>query len=398
MSSVYARGTPINLVQRFWLIDPLTEEAVLADPTTVTFTVKDPDDVKTAFVFGIDLNVTNPAVGIYVCALDPQLPIGVYGYDCVGTGAVESASSDWFEVIQSTVQTNEKPGVAVSGPCSPWINGEDVAACGPDLGVGSEVWRLDDAAYDASWLLYALSGRQYPGVCSTTRRPCQSDCGCWDGIAGYGGTWWWGSIGGWNGGGWGVGPNWVNDYGGTCGCGGTSVVRLAGYPIREIVEVKIDGVVFPEFDVDTGARNWRLDRAASELTRMWTPNGNSPFPQSWPGCQNMSLDDDQPGTFAITYKWGADVPSLGRMAAAQLARELWAACTGGTCKLPSKVTRVVRNGVTIDRVQSIAEMLRTGSSGIPLVDAFIAAQPAKMSRSPAIFSPDVQQFAQEVGQ
>lgn len=398
MSGTYQRGTAINLVQDFWTVDPITQIATPANPTTVTFTILAPDNTEVSYVFGVDGNVTIPAVGKFVCALSPQLPPGTYRYRCDGTGAVEASSENSFDVIESGVLTPVDPGVPITGPCSSWVNGDDVAACGTNLVTATEHWRLDDVAYQASSLLYALSGRQFPGVCTRTVRPCQAGCSHF-GSFGFGtGSWWWGAIGGWWGGGIGVGPYWVNDDGYTCGCGSTSSVRLSGYPVREILQVLIDGVTLPEFDPLTGARNWRLDYR-TDLIRMWNPGGQNPVPQWWPNCQQLSLDDDQPGTFSVKYQWGADVPISGRMAAAQLARELWLACNGQQCKLPTKVTKVVRTGITMERIVPIAQMLRSGSTGIQLVDSFMAEfNPNAMRRRSLVWSPDDQQYAREVGQ
>lgn len=389
MSSIYQRGTAINLVQDFWTIDPLTLVSTPADPTTVVFQIVAPDNTEQTYTFGVDPNVTRPVVGTFVCALDPQIPPGTYRYRCTGTGAVEAASEDQFEVIESGVLTPDPSGVATLGPCSSWINGDDVAACGPDLGVGSDHWLLDDVAYMASYVLYELSGRQYPGVCQRTVRPCQDGCTCFGMSSSLGLPLYWtsavGSLG-----------YWANECGDRCGCGTISVVKLAGYPIREIVEVKIDGVVLPEFDLVTGDRNWRLDERRN-LVRMYTP-GTPPQPNAWPACQSISLDDDQPGTFSVKYNWGMDVPALGQKAATQLAHQLYNACTGATCTLPGKVTKIVRQGITMERIVPLADLLRSGATGLALVDTFIAtSNPTKMKRRPALWSPDVQQFARKLG-
>ncbi len=259
-------------------------------------------------------------------------------------------------------------------------------------------------AYAASSLMWAMSGRQFPGVCERTVRPCNTSCGCWGaGNLGWGGALYWGSIGGWWGGGYGVGPYWVNDYAQTWGCAPISEVRLSGYPVREILSVKIDGVDMPQINTDTGALNWRLDDRTT-LVRMWAPGDGNPgteTPQWWPGCQNVALDDDQPGTFAVTYTWGADVPILGQMAAAQLARELWKAlpANGGTCALPTKATKIVRQGITVERITPLATLLRTGATGLQFVDAFIAeVNPIGMIRRPLVWTPDDQQYARKAGQ
>lgn len=407
MPSVYLRGNPISIINRFRSVDPLTQEGTPENPDVVTFYVLGPDEFETPdeYVFGIAPEVTNPAVGVFLLSLNPQLPVGAYKWRCASSGSgLIQAEEGAFDVIESGVLPPDPPKVAVDGPCSAWISGDDVANNGPPIdGIGSDTWKLDDVAYDASSLLYALSGRQYPGVCERVVRPCQSGCGCWSnllwpaspGVAG----WWWGGSSGV--GGWGVGPWWVDDYAGLqCGCGGGSQVNLDGYPVREILEVKINGVVLPP-TYDDGSPRYRLDDRRY-LTRMWEPNADDPANPTqhwWPNCQNLSLDDDQPSTFSVKYSWGADAPSLGRAAAVQLARELWSAMATGKCALSAKATKIVRQGITVERITPLAQLLRQGATGLTLVDAFIAqVNPIGMIRRPMVYSPDMQQFARKVGQ
>jgi hypothetical protein len=248
---------------------------------------------------------------------------------------------------------------------------------------------LSEVAVEASMLLFEASGRQFPGLCERTVRPCRDRCSCWNrSIPGDVAL---PSFGYYGGLGWGFGHTAAGAW---CGCQPLSRVKLAGYPARAITEVRIDGVALDELDTD-GNPNWRLD-GWRWLTRMSDPAQPS-LARRWPGCQNLALDDDQPGTFSITYQYGNSPPPLGVAAASELAGELYNACNGGDCRLPASVTRVVREGVTIDRVNALAALLREGASGIPLVDAFIAAYPVKGTRRPAVWSPDTAQFARKAG-
>src|SRR5438128_508567 len=79
------------------------------------------------------------------------------------------------------------------------------------------------------------------------------------------------------------------------GCGCLSTVRLSGYPVREVSEVKIDGDV-----VDPS--EYRLD-GWQDLVRMDDP-GPPVRKRRWPHSQNLALDDDQPNTFSVTYSHG----------------------------------------------------------------------------------------------
>lgn len=295
----------------------------------------------------------------------------------------------------------------VQGPCVAWIDGEDVAACTPE-GVSSDSSIYDDFAIEASMLLFELSGRQYTGGCEQTVRPCQTrSCGGTASIAqGVSPIWWWGN--------WPVGGNQWGWYtageggGALCGCTAVSRVKLSGYPVTEIVEVMIGDEVIPEVD-DDGDLNWRLDNWRW-LTRMWKPNADdpaNPTPRMWPACQNLALDDGQPGTFTVTYRFGVVPPLAGVKAAAELAYQLFLACSGGDCALPEGVVKLVRNGVTIDRALFLSWGRTTGqrghgdlawSTGLTLVDAFLNAyNPARQRRRSVVWSPDVQQFARKMG-
>lgn len=389
----YLEGQPVAVVKRFFDIDPLTDEATPEDPDIVTFTTLDPNGVQAVYVFGAAAEVTNPDVGVYLLSLPPQDPVGSWKWRCASSGSgLIDAEEGAFDIVASGVIEPEEPEVAVWGPCSPWINGDDIAACGADLGLGSDTWLLDDVAFASAALLYELTARLFAGVCEQTARPCADACTCFGFSPSLGlGQWAWGWLPGQGGvGGW----WWTDDCGNQCGCGVLSRVLLSGYPVRKIEEVKIGGVPLLEFDADSGLRNWRLDYRRY-LTRMSTPEETV----MWPACQNLGLDDDQPGTFSIRYKWGQDVPALGRAAAAQLGRELWLACNGKDCKLPNKVTKIVRAGITMDRLLTVADSFRAGSTGIQLVDAWIAnVNPNKAMRRPMVWSPDRPRYAKRLGQ
>ena len=275
----------------------------------------------------------------------------------------------------------------VLGPCEAWIDGEDVAACcaaEAETSEGSSIY--DEVALEASMLLYEVSGRQFTGLCDALVRPCRQACSCW-GPASLGlGPWYWASlagIGGWM---------WRNECGDRCGCGSTSTVKLAGYPVREITEVKIDGVVLDPLDAN-GNPNYRLDRWRY-LVRMDDP-GPPVSRRAWPSCQNISLDDTEDGTFSIEYRYGLEPPDLGRRAAEQLACQLYFSCIGGdACQLPQGATRVTREGVTVERGITISWLDPTKPTGIVALDAFLAAYWAygRRGRSPAVWSPDVDAY------
>lgn len=330
-----------------------------------------------------DADVVESPVGSGVYAA-PRISPGVIGqYTIVwtrGLGGETMGIDDLF--VTGTPTPSVVPADAVSGwgPCSSWIAGDDVLACGALEGVDTDASVLDGVAATASSILYFITGGQFPGRCTRTVRPCRNTCGCWPRSSGIPFQWAWTPYGG----------AWLasDGCGNRCGCGSTSEIKLAGIPIGEIVQVKIDGAVLDPSGYELQGRM---------LVRMSDP-GPPVVRHRWPDCQDLTLDDDQPGTFSVTYTWGAYPPQAAKDAAAALARELWKACNGQACKLPAKATRVIRQGVTVERATTVAEMIRGGSTGLAAVDAFLAAAtgPKRPRRRPSVSSPDVRGFGRRV--
>jgi hypothetical protein len=260
-----------------------------------------------------------------------------------------------------------------TGPCSNWVTGEEVAAC---CSVETSSGALfDQAAAEASALLFELSGRQFSGYCGprTVRPPCDS---CWCGYQilsrGY-------VIGPWD---YGY-PLYLCD---SCliACS-PSRVKLAGYPVRAITQVLINGdVVSPtEYTI------WN----SRYLTRL--------NDERWPVAQDLTREDSEDSTFSVTYTYGADPPALAVSAAAQLGCELYKACGGDSdCVLPQGTTRVTRQGIVIEKLAFTSWAFRDQSwrTGLPLVDAFLSAyNPAGIKRRPTFWAPGKNQYAQTFG-
>lgn len=277
------------------------------------------------------------------------------------------------------------------GPCAAWISAAELAeTC---VGADADDPVVARAAVEASTILYELSGRQFSGLCGpVTVRPCKDVCGCWGGGAVFGGyTWVWLS--------WQGGYGWWNEAAGSCGCGYISQVKLGDYPVREIVEVKIDGAVLP-LTYGDGAPTYRLDKWRF-LTRMDDP-AQPDVQAMWPQCQNLTLNDDQPGTFAIRYTYGVDPPLVGMEAARQLGCQLSLAMSGKACQLPAGVTQTTKQGVTVNRGVLASwgydPKKQTWSTGLALVDAFLSTyNRSGLRRRGAIWSPDINRYAQRLG-
>lgn len=369
---VYQLGQAVTVTETFSLLGTPT------NPTTVTYVVKDPTGVETSYVFGVAPEVTNPSVGIFVLSLPPSSEPGQWFYEITGTGAVEASGTGEFTVLQSVMAPQDVPWPQF-GPCQPWIDCGDIrAACSAE----GDDELLDGIAAMASQIMFEISGRQFTGSCERTVRPCGEQLnGCWSNVPYYGWTGWpWAWT--WDGVTWG----WYDQLGCHCTCDTLSRVKLPGYPVTEITEVKIDGVV-------QAPDTYRLDEWTF-LTAM--RDASEPdVPLFWPSCQVMDLDDTEPGTWSVSYLSGIAPPLAGKAAATALACEL---LPGADCKLPTGAVQIVRQGLTINRLQPLATMLLQGMTGIVAIDAFMAAyNPSRLRRRPSIWSADGPKYARSVG-
>lgn len=257
---------------------------------------------------------------------------------------------------------------ALYGPCTAWVEISEIANCCqlPESSNPFEmILALEQAATSASQLLWLLSGRQFSGLCGRKVRPCRTSCMCDFQVLSRGHVIYW------------SGDSW-NCEGNPCGCRALSRVKLSGYPIRTVEEVKIDGVV-----IDPG--EYRLD----ERRYLSRRNGGL-----WPSCQDMSLDDTESGTFSITYQYGQTPPQIAKDAAAQLACEAWKSCATangvdvGECALPTGATRITRQGITIERGFFQQDENGIWRTGLAFVDAFLnGINPHGLQRAPVFWAP-----------
>lgn len=278
-----------------------------------------------------------------------------------------------------------------TGPCEPWTDGDSVAACCPvDIGTDDPELVFGPSIDAASELLFELSGRQFPGLCSQVVRPCVTDS-CWGDLfapAQVPAVPW--AYGAW---GWGWGWGYDGSGGARCSCKHISRALLQGFPVQEITEVEISGVVIDSSEYRLDEYRW--------LTRLADVNGN---PQFWPSCQNLARDLGEPGTWSVEYTFGQEVPALGVLAANQLACEVYRSCQGSgsdgaACNLPVGVTSITRQGVTIERAPFVAwGMVNsngafTWATGLTFVDMFLSAyNPFGQRGRGAVWSPDIEQY------
>lgn len=253
------------------------------------------------------------------------------------------------------------------GLCTPWITAADILERVPSSDEKNRIQDsgvLPSAALDACNILYALSGRQFPGTCSAILRPT--------------GPYGWGcshqSVS--------MLPDLVSrgvgidsylaaTNGGSCGDGG---ITLGLYPIKSVTTIKINGVTL---DPST----YRVDDQRY-LVR--------PGVMFWPFFQRIDLPDTASPTFSVAVTYGADPPSNGPTAAAAFGVELARYRAGMSNRLPARVTSLTRQGVTVSAIDQMS-YLKEGLTGLYEVDIFLTAyNPGGQTRRPIIWSPEAQ--------
>lgn len=249
-----------------------------------------------------------------------------------------------------------------SSTCSEWATEDDLCSPCNDYNVLGPI--AADFIQAASDLLFEMSGRQYPGLCTKTVRPCarlRSGSAPMDpGPPGWTRGWGWCGCG--------TDP---------CDCGGLFSVELGVYPVVDVTSVKVDGVTLD-------GSKYRVDDYR-RLVRLADTDGSNP---GWPRTQQLDKPDSAEGTWSVTFTWGREPPPAGVKAAAVLACELALACdpeNQSKCRLPKNVTSVTREGVTM--VLSPSDFLdKDGKTGLYEVDIFLrAVNPDRVRRRAAVW-------------
>lgn len=226
-----------------------------------------------------------------------------------------------------------------------------------------------------AWSMLATLTADQIGTCPITVRPCAQRC--------TSGTWvqaplltigrnapfspYISSTGAW--------VNGCGCSGDSCSCSALSEAVLPG-PVGDIASVWLDGVELAPsaYRVDDGNRLVRTDGG------------------TWPACQDLSLDFDGVGAFAVIYYQGAAPDEVISRAAGVLAVEYYKSCTGGKCRLPAGVRTITRQGIAME-VQ--ASLFSDGITGITEVDVVVNRyNPNHLKMAPVVYSPDVRSARQ----
>jgi len=242
--------------------------------------------------------------------------------------------------------------------CVPW---ELNTGCCPDW--DSLHFDLRNQAVELAWSAMKFLSGGLLGNCPVSLRPCAPARGCGSCSSVFTDTAWMPHI---------YGGEWYNSprcFDSGCSCEFVADVVLPG-KVAAIDKVLVDGFVLP-------CESYRLDNG----NRLVRTDGFS-----WPSCQNMHVSDWDLGSFAVHYVPGVKPNAAGLWAAGVLACEFAKACNGGKCRLPSSVTSVVRQGVSMEFDNS---MFANGQTGIREVDAYLLSiNPNKLKVPPRVWSPD----------
>lgn len=286
------------------------------------------------------------------------------------------------------------------GPCTPYLDAASAAALGcvcVDFDINDEA---NEAVYEAAlgWAsrrVFMATNYFFSGVCTAKIRPCRPQPmipGLWPGGSGYpiapGLPGWLPTeladqypaalpvFAGFDLGG---GPLFVNCWACTCGldacsCGFASVVALPWVPVRDVTEVKVDGVV-----LDPAV--YRLRPNTNLLARV---DGTR-----WPWlCQNQDEDDSHVGTWSVTFRHGIDLPPEALPLVGMYACELAKACKGQPCGLAPGVRIVSRPGVAYDDVVYDPAWREKGLVGFgPLDDWIVELRGGHTTITPRIYRP-----------
>lgn len=159
---------------------------------------------------------------------------------------------------------------------------------------------------------------------------------------------------------------------GACGCSPPSIT-LPG-PVNLVSAVRIDGVA--------------LNPSAYRV------HGNQLIRQdgsAWP-TQDLAVAAGAVGSFEVDFTYGVAVPDAVNKAAGLYACEVGKARTGGTCALPSRMSSMTRQGVSVQMIDK-SDFLDKGLTGIMEIDqVIVAVNPYHLHEPPHVLSPDLPRF------
>lgn len=246
-------------------------------------------------------------------------------------------------------------------PCEPWPIDPICCPAWPE-----DPEELEPAHVQAQWLATIELWRAVAGaigLCRTTELPCLDQCVAMP----LSGAWmrpWRDASGTWRNGACGCRD--------TCSCTQLCTVTLQG-PVYAIESVTVAGEPLVETD-------WKL----------LTNNRLARCGGCWPACQDYCAEDG----LVVTYLRGTPPGIDAIRAVSLLACRKLAQCPpggGGGCgELPSGVTSISREGLSMQLEQTVGEGGAVSLTGIAAVDRWIASiNPYGIAQQASVWSPDV---------
>lgn len=142
--------------------------------------------------------------------------------------------------------------------------------------------------------------------------------------------------------------------------------QIEQQPVQAVTAVRVEGVLLDAADYSL---------QGSTLLRIG---------QCWP-----SGDECQVAPISIDYTWGLPPTAFTLLACAELMCEFLAGWSGNICRLPSRVTSIARQGVTME-LDSPTEWAAIGMTGLPTVDAWVrTVNPNGIVTRSRFYSPDL---------
>lgn len=157
-----------------------------------------------------------------------------------------------------------------------------------------------------------------------------------------------------------------------CSCGPLTGVTLQG-PRPTVTEVKIDGVVFTDWQVMDDTLLVRTDG------------------QNWPGCQDLTKTADESGSFQVNYTFGDPVNPLVKKAANEIVCEVLRAGYKETERRegPSRARSMNVSGVQITLEQQVEEIRRRAFM-LPSVIRLLTVYAPDGATPAVVYSPELE--------
>jgi hypothetical protein len=218
---------------------------------------------------------------------------------------------------------------------------EFIDKCPMASGASEDDDEVIDAVEDASLILYYLTGRQFNGTGQTTITP----------------------------------PTY-------CDACGPYRINLGLWPVTDIIAIREDGV-------DQDVTDYHID-----VFQYLVKDNGEAFPRwgNWYAASGDVDDDDASRggfVFEVTVEHGIPAPRLLKRATRALACSLYADSIGGECELPSRVTSLSRNGMSME-IQDFNELLQNGGVGIYEVDLAVRVfNPSGLQSPSFVWTPDL---------